>query len=104
MAHVTCGKALAALRRIGLVKRRDETELVERCLSAAGLWSEVKDRLSHSALTLSVGQQQRLAIARTLAGNPDVILMDEPTSSLDPRSTEAIEETIRDTAADYRRG
>ncbi len=84
-----------AARRIGLVKRRDEADLVERCLASAGLWSEVKDRLSHSALTLSVGQQQRLAIARTLAGDPDVILMDEPPGWLDPRSTAAIEETIR---------
>jgi len=85
---------LFAVKRFGGVKRSDRADLLERSLVSAGLWKEVDDRLDHSASTLSVGQQQRLAIARTLAGDPDVILMDEPTSALDPKSTAAIEETI----------
>lgn len=69
-------------------------ELVEASLRQAGLWNEVKDRLAESALRLSVGQQQRLCLARTLAVDPEVILMDEPTSALDARSTELIEQLI----------
>ncbi|HVT05326.1 MAG TPA: ATP-binding cassette domain-containing protein [Thermoanaerobaculia bacterium] len=85
---------LFAATRLGTANRRNRDELLEESLRQAGLWNEVKDRLKEMASTLSVGQQQRLAIARTLAGKPDIILMDEPTSSLDPRSTESIEQTI----------
>ena len=72
----------------------DYDELVEKSLKQAALWDEVKDRLNDSALTLSGGQQQRLCIARTIAMSPDVILMDEPCSALDPRATARIEELI----------
>jgi phosphate transport system ATP-binding protein len=76
-------------------------ELVERSLRRAALWDEVKDRLKSSALALSGGQQQRLCIARTLAVEPTVILMDEPCSSLDPIATLAIEELMRELSEDY---
>jgi phosphate transport system ATP-binding protein len=83
-----------AVKRLGVVPRKQWPEAAGRALVEAALWNEVKDRLEESALRLSVGQQQRLCLARTLAGNPEVILMDEPTSALDPKSTEAIEELI----------
>ncbi len=76
-------------------------ELVERCLRQAALWDEVKDKLKQSGLALSGGQQQRLCIARALAINPDVILMDEPCSALDPISTLKIEDLMRDLAKNY---
>ena len=76
-------------------------ELVEHCLRRAALWDEVKDKLGQSGLSLSGGQQQRLCIARTIAINPDVILMDEPCSALDPISTLRIEELMRDLAKQY---
>jgi len=76
-------------------------EVVERSLRRAALWEEVKDRLKTNALTLSGGQQQRLCIARALAVEPRVILMDEPCSSLDPIATLAIEELMRELAKDY---
>ena len=76
-------------------------ELMESCLKEAGLFEEVKDRLNSSALELSGGQQQRLCIARTLAMKPEVVLMDEPCSSLDPKSTARIEELISDLKKSY---
>jgi phosphate transport system ATP-binding protein len=74
---------------------------VERALTQAGLWDEVKDRLKTSALTLSGGQQQRLCIARTIAPAPEVILLDEPTASLDPQGTQRIEELLFMLKADF---
>ncbi len=79
----------------------DYDQLVEESLRSAALWDEVKDRLHDSALDLSGGQQQRLCIARTVAMKPEVILMDEPCSALDPRSTIRIEDLINDLRSDY---
>src|SRR5215207_4308527 len=76
-------------------------ERVERCLRGAALWDEVHDKLKESGLALSGGQQQRLCIARTLAINPDVILMDEPCSALDPISTLKIEDLMRELVRQY---
>jgi phosphate transport system ATP-binding protein len=76
-------------------------QLVERCLTQAALWNETKDRLHASALELSGGQQQRLCIARSLATQPEVLLMDEPCSALDPKSTQAIEDLIVQLKRDY---
>lgn len=85
---------LFGTRHLGKVPRHQWPEVAERALAEAALWDEVKDRLRESALRLSVGQQQRLCLARTLAVDPEVILMDEPTSALDAKSTEAIEALI----------
>jgi phosphate transport system ATP-binding protein len=82
--------------RLAQIKISNADELLESCLKRAGLWNEVKDRLDEYGGALSGGQQQRLCIARSLAVNPQVLLMDEPCSALDPGSTLRIEETIRE--------
>ena len=82
-------------------QRRGLDDLVERSLQRAALWDEVKDRLKDSALGLSGGQQQRLCIARALAVDPDVLLMDEPCSALDPIATGRIEELMQEIKHDY---
>lgn len=84
----------AGLFLVGIKKRHILDEAVERALKGAALWEEVKDRLKSPGGSLSGGQQQRLSIARALAVEPEVILMDEPTSSLDPNSTTRVEELI----------
>lgn len=85
----------------GITKKAVLDEIVERSLRQAAIWDELKDRLNKSALGLSGGQQQRLCIARTLAVQPEVILMDEPTSALDPISTLKIEELALELKKDY---
>ena len=82
-------------------KRRDLSDVVERALQRAALWDEVKDKLKESAFALSGGQQQRLCIARCLAVEPDVILMDEPCSALDPIATAKIEDLMEELKQDY---
>ncbi|HEY3522622.1 MAG TPA: phosphate ABC transporter ATP-binding protein PstB, partial [Candidatus Limnocylindrales bacterium] len=88
-------------RRHGVGDRRLVAEIVERSLRRAALWDEVKDELNESGLALSGGQQQRLCIARTLAIEPEVILMDEPCSALDPVATLKIEELIHELEDSY---
>ena len=88
-------------RIAGIKKKSQLDEIVERSLRQAAIWDELKDRLHRSALGLSGGQQQRLCIARTLAVEPEVILMDEPTSALDPISTSKIEDLAMELKKDY---
>jgi len=96
-ANVAYGPRIHGLAR----NRGDMDELVHSSLVRAGLWEEVKDRLSMSGTSLSGGQQQRLCIARTIAVNPEVILMDEPTSALDPIASAKIEDLIDKLRANY---
>jgi phosphate transport system ATP-binding protein len=92
--NVTAGLKLTGTK----VSRSQRADLIERCLQRGGLWDEVKDRLHQPGSALSGGQQQRLCIARSLAVNPEVLLMDEPCSALDPTSTYRIEQTIAELA------
>jgi len=91
----------AGLRFNGMAHNGHLAETVERSLQQAALWNEVKDSLSKSGMSISGGQQQRLCIARALAVNPEVLLMDEPASALDPISTAKIEELIYELKKDY---
>ena len=91
---MTIGENVLAGLKLAQLKVENKEELLEECLTRAGLWNEVKDRLDAHAGGLSGGQQQRLCIARSLAVNPKVLLMDEPCSALDPGSTLRIEDTI----------
>lgn len=91
----------AGLKMNGVRNKKQISSIVEKCLVQAALWDEVKNNLNDSGANISGGQQQRLCIARTLAVNPEVILMDEPASALDPISTTKIEDLIFELKKDY---
>jgi phosphate transport system ATP-binding protein len=91
---MTIGDNVVAGLKLARTRTSDRDLLIEECLTRAGLWGEVKDRLDEGGMSLSGGQQQRLCIARALAVRPQVLLMDEPCSALDPISTRVVEETI----------
>lgn len=95
---MTIGQNVLSGLKLAQIRKSDTDELLESCLTRAGLWGEVKDRLGEDGGALSGGQQQRLCIARALAVEPQVLLMDEPCSALDPGSTFRIEETISELA------
>ncbi|HWO89279.1 MAG TPA: phosphate ABC transporter ATP-binding protein PstB [Gemmatimonadales bacterium] len=99
---LTIAENVAAGLKVGpRLTRAQEAEIVERALRRAALWDEVKDRLRHPATELSGGQQQRLCVARTIAPEPDVILLDEPTASLDPIGTARIEELVHELKREF---
>ncbi|MFI3290766.1 MAG: phosphate ABC transporter ATP-binding protein PstB [Opitutales bacterium] len=89
------------VRLQGSIKKSELDDIVESSLRRAALWDEVKDRLGNNAIGISGGQQQRLCIARALAINPEVLLMDEPCSALDPKSTSKIEDLITELSGEY---
>ena len=101
MAKSVYENVVYGLRVAGIRDRRVLDEACERSLRGAALWDEVKDRLQGDGLALSGGQQQRLCIARAIAVEPDIVLMDEPCSALDPMATQRIEELVRDLSARF---